>query len=277
MPATKKTTSKRTTTKNTKGAKRPPVARKPVQERFSLAGVMSELEHAGSEQTRKTYARHGAVGPMFGVSFATLKALRKRIGVDHELGLALWDTGNLDARNLAVKILDPARMKPGDLDRWIGEAPTPRMCSGYVAMIAAEGPHATTKAAEWLGAKDERTRVAGWTLLAHLAQRDEAMADDVFAKRLDEIAARIHASSNAERECMNGAVISIGTRSPGLRKLALAAAKRIGKVEIDYGDTACKTPDAAEYIEKAWAHAKAKGFATPAAQEREREVLRLRC
>ncbi|HEU4419107.1 MAG TPA: DNA alkylation repair protein [Planctomycetota bacterium] len=277
MPATKKKNSKSTTTKNTNGTKRPPVARKPPPERFSLAGVMSELEHAGSEQTRKTYARHGAVGPMFGVSFATLKALRKRIGVDHELALALWNTGNFDARNLAVKILDPARMKSGDLDRWISEAPAARMCGGYVAMVAAEGPHAATRAAEWLRAKDERTRVAGWTLLAQLAQRDEAMADDVFAKRLEEIAATIHTSSNAERECMNGAVIGIGGRSAGLRKLALAAARRIGKVEIDYGDTACKTPDAAEYIEKAWAHAKAKGFATPAAQEREREVPRLRC
>ena len=62
-----------------------------------------------------------------------------------------------------------------------------------------------------------------------------------------------------------------------LRKAALVAAKRIGKVEVDHGDTACKTPDAAEYIEKAWAYAKAKGFESPAAQERMREVPRRRC
>ena len=76
---------------------------------------------------------------------------------------------------------------------------------------------------------------------------------------------------------MNRAVITIGGRSAGLRKAALAASKRIGKVEVDHGDTACETPDATEYIEKAWAHAKAKGFASPAAQERARELPRLRC
>ena len=87
----------------------------------------------------------------------------------------------------------------------------------------------------------------------------------------------IHAAPNAEREGMNLAVIAIGCRSPGLRKAAIAAAKRIGKVEVDHGDTACKTPDAAEYIEKSWAHATSKGFESPAAQERSRETPRRRC
>jgi hypothetical protein len=72
-------------------------------------------------------------------------------------------------------------------------------------------------------------------------------------------------------------VIAIGCRSPALRKAALAAAKRIGKVDVDQGDTACKTPDAAGYIEKCWAHATSKGFESPAAQERSRETPRRRC
>ena len=86
--------------------------------RLSLAQVMTALEKEGSAQTRKTYSRHGAEEPMFGVSFAFLKTLYKSIGIDHELALALWDTGNFDARNLAVKIVDTARMSATDLDRW---------------------------------------------------------------------------------------------------------------------------------------------------------------
>ena len=116
----------------------PRKAAKPLAARMTLAETMSALEKAGSAQTRKTYARHGAKEPMFGVSFATLKTLLKRIRVDHELALALWETRNLDARNLAVKIADPARMSASDLDRW-ASALTPRMCGGYVAQLAAEG------------------------------------------------------------------------------------------------------------------------------------------
>ena len=39
---------------------------------------------------------------------------------------------------------------------------------------------------------------------------------------------------------------------------ATAAAKRIGKVDVDHGETGCKTPDAAPYIAKAAAHRKKK-------------------
>lgn len=257
-----------------------PAARKPTKApapRMTLAEAMRTLEKAGTAQARKIYARHGATGPMFGVSFATLKALTKRIDVDHELALALWDTGNLDARNLAVKIVDPARMTPADLDRWAGDASAPAFCGSYAAMLASETPHGTAKAQQWLGAKEPALRGAGWTLLGQLAQRDEATPDGAFAKRLAEIERTIHAAPHTERELMNRAVIAIGCRSAGLRKAALAAAKRIGEVVIDHGETSCETPDAAAYIEKAWAHAKAKGFASPAAQERGRERPRRRC
>jgi 3-methyladenine DNA glycosylase AlkD len=237
---------------------------------------MRELEKAGTEQARKTYRRHGAVDPMFGVSFATLKEMVKRIKVDHALAMQLWETGNHDARILAMKIADPARMKPADLDRWARETRA-RMCGGYVSMLAAEGPHGRAKAKQWLASSDAALRATGWLLTGHLATLDEAADDAWFADRLAAIEKTIHGASNSEREAMNSTVIAIGGRNASLRKAATAAAKRIGPVEVDHGDTACKTPDAAAYIEKTWAHATAKKFASPAAQERSRELMRLRC
>jgi 3-methyladenine DNA glycosylase AlkD len=253
-----------------------PKATNASRPRMTLAEAMAALEKAGSAQTRQTYARHGAKDPMFGVSFATLKTLAKRIRVDHELACGLWDTGNFDARNLAVKIVDPARMSPGDLDRW-AHAPTARMCHGYVAQIVAEGPHARAKADEWRAASAVALKCAGWTVVAVMAMRDAATPDAWFTERLAEIEASIHTAPSAQREAMNHAVIAIGCRSAALRRLATAAAKRIGTVEVDHGDTACKTPNAAQYIDKTWAHSTAKGFATPAAHEQSREPARIRC
>lgn len=249
---------------------------KPAAPRMTLAETMAALEKAGSAQTRKTYARHGAAEPMFGTSFATLKTMMKRIGVDQELALALWDTGNFDACNLAVKIADPARMSPKDLDRW-AKAPIVRMCSGYLANLAAEGPHGRSRSEAWLAAKDEPRRCAGWSLVGAMAMRDEDTPDAWFAQRLAEIEKAIQGSSNIVRETMLHALIAIGCRSAALRKAVTAAAKRIGKIEIDHGDTACKTPEPAATLEKTWAHAAAKGFESPAAQERKRESMRTRC
>ena len=56
--------------------------------------TMAELKKCGSAQTRKTYARHGVKGEIFGVSYADHGKLKKKIGVDHDLAVQLWATGN---------------------------------------------------------------------------------------------------------------------------------------------------------------------------------------
>ena len=48
---------------------------------------------------------------------------------------------------------------------------------------------------------------------------------------------------------------------PGLTKRALAAATRIGVVDVDHGETSCMTPDARTYIKKTLAHRKKKAAA----------------
>src|SRR5690606_2851297 len=137
--------------------------------------------------------------------------------LDHELALALWQTGNFDARNLAVKVVDPARMSRAELDRW-SKDPTARMCSSYVAHVAAEGPHAQACVEPWLAGKSESQRCMGWKLVGALAMLDESLSDAWFLKHLAAIEPRIHAAPNAEREAMNQTVIAIGCRNPALRK-----------------------------------------------------------
>lgn len=243
---------------------------------MTLTQTMLALEEAGTAQTRRTYARHGAPEPMFGVSFATLKLLYKRIRVDQTLAEALWSTGNFDAQNLAVKIADPATISSRELDRWAA-TPTARMCGGYVAHLAAESPFGRAKAERWLGATDEPTRFAAWSLVAALAMIDESLPDTWFVDRLAQIEKTVDSAPNAQRYAMNSALIAIGCRNAALRRMATAAAHRIGTVDVDHGDTDCKTPFASDSIENAWARSESKGFASPAAQERARESMRTRC
>lgn len=253
----------------TSGAKSAPGAR------LALAEVMRLLDAAGSEQTRRTWARHGAKGPMFGVKFGDLFKLMKRIDVDHALARELWATGNVDARNLAMKIADPQEITPADLDRWARENEL-RMCNLYVATLAAESPHGRSRLRAWLEASDERLVAAGWTLLGRLSDLDESFPEDELLRRVAEIERSIHAAPNEVRSDMNRTLISIGGRSPALRRAVTAAARRIGTVSVDYGDTACKTPAAVEYVEKAWARAGTK-FPSPAAHERSMGSMRRRC
>lgn len=236
---------------------------------------MRTLESLGSEPTRKTYQRHGAAGPMYGVRFGDLFKLMKRIDVDHALARELWATGNVDARNLAMKIADPAAFTPAELDGWAVENPL-RMCVLYIATLAAEGPHARVKMREWLGSSDEVLRATGWTLLARLSDLDESFPEAELLRQVAAIETSIHAAPNEVRAAMNRALIAMGGRSAAMRKAATAAARRIGEVTVDHGDTACKTPEAVTTIDKMWARSGQK-FGSPAAHERSLGSMRRRC
>src|SRR4051812_33357782 len=80
--------------------------------------VLEELRALGSEQTGKTYARHGVTSEQFGVSYANLHALRKRITIDHDLARELWASGVHDARILATMIADPQQADAALINDW---------------------------------------------------------------------------------------------------------------------------------------------------------------
>jgi 3-methyladenine DNA glycosylase AlkD len=54
--------------------------------------VLSELRQAGDSQRVASLKRVGATSPAFGVGLPALRSLAKRIGHDHGLAQALWET-----------------------------------------------------------------------------------------------------------------------------------------------------------------------------------------
>jgi 3-methyladenine DNA glycosylase AlkD len=233
---------------------------------MTLAETMTALEQAGTEQNRRIYARHGVTGPQFGVSFAVLSDLKKKIETDHALAEGLWASGNHDARILATMIADPAAASAGLLESWAKDADN-RGIADAVGGFAAKTRFAQEKARSWSRARGEWIARAGWRVHALLALGETPLPDSDLESLLATIEREIHGSKNWVRDAMNGALIAIGSRNPALTERALAAAKRIGQVEVDHGETGCKTPDAADYIAKMVAHRARKGArVTPAAK-----------
>ena len=79
----------------------------------------------------------------------------------------------------------------------------------------------------------------------------DSISDADAGKVIATIEKQIHKSPNWARYAMNNAIIALGVRRPKVRKDAVAAATRIGKVDVNHGDTNCKTPEAVSYIERA--------------------------
>lgn len=211
--------------------------------------MLEELESLGSEQTRKTYKRHGVKSDMFGVSYANLGKIKKKIKVDHKLAEELWATGNHDARIVATMIADPKQASDKLLETWAKDLDVYILTDAFAKLVG-ETPLARKKMEKWTKSKQEWISATGWQLMSLIAMNDKELADDYFDDYLSFIESNLHNSKNRTRHAMNGALIAIGVRNPRLEKKALAAARKIGVVTIDHGETGCKTPDVAEYIQK---------------------------
>ncbi len=215
--------------------------------------IFATLERLGKPQTAAIYRRHGAGDNVFGVLTSEIAKLQKKVNIDHSLAMELWKTGNAEARILALQVADPEKLTRKDADRLVDDGPV-RFVWQYLSDLLARSPIADETMRAWMKSPDDSRREIGYSLLAaRLKHHPGSITDGDADKVLATIEKEIHRSANWVRYAMNGALIAIGVYKPAVRKKAIAAAKRIGRVEVDHGETTCKTPDAVPYIERALA------------------------
>ncbi len=214
--------------------------------------VMTELKKKGSAQTRKIYGNHGASENMFGVKIADLKVIAKQIKGNQELALELYDTGNFDAMYLAGIVADGSQMTKKQLDHWAKSADWYMISEYTVPGVAHEHPKARELANKWIKSKNPHIATAGWTTYAGIVTTTDDSELDLneIKTYLKTIENGIHDAPNRVRYTMNGFVIAVGGYVKPLSKQAKATAKKIGKVEVNMGNTSCKVPLATEYITK---------------------------
>jgi hypothetical protein len=218
----------------------------------TVSDVMAELERKGSEKTRATYARHGITGDVYGVSVADLKTVVKQIKVNQALACALYETGNYDAKYLAGLVADGSQMSKKELEAWAKTATWGAISEYTVPWVASESEHARELANKWIDSKQESLATSGWCTWGGIVatRPDEELDLEEINGLLNRVVKQIAAAPNKVRYTMNGFVIAVGAYVRPLLKAAKAAAKKIGTVSVDMGDTACKVPLATEYIEK---------------------------
>ena len=214
--------------------------------------VMEQLKRKGSEKTRTTYARHGIAIPMFGVSVADLKTIAKKIKGNQRLAVGLFETGNYDAMYLAGMVADGSQMSKKELEQWVKAVECETLSAYTVPWVATESPYARDLATRWIKSKNASIAVSGWSTYAGIVATtvDEELDLDEIKGLLDRVVNEIDEAPNKVRYMMNAFVIAIGAHVKPLLQHAKQAAKAIGTVSVDMGDTACKVPLASAYIEK---------------------------
>ncbi|MFT4738213.1 MAG: 3-methyladenine DNA glycosylase AlkD [Cyclobacteriaceae bacterium] len=214
--------------------------------------ILSELEKYGDEKTKNTYISLGAKEPLFGVKVQDLKKILKKTKKNHELSLELYATGNYDAMYLAGLMADEKQMTAEELERWVSQAYFSYLSEYTVPWVAAETDHGFKLGLKWIQSDIETIAAAGWSTVAYYAavHEDEKLDTKSYIELLATVAKEIHEAQNRVRYAMNGFVISLGTYVKSLTEQSQKVAKKIGKVTVDVGGTACKVPLAVDYIDK---------------------------
>ncbi len=233
-------------------------------ERLGFDEVMSALKANGSAQRRKTYRNGGIRSELYGVSYAYLKKLDKRVKIDHDLALALWESGVLEARIFACWVADAERTTIKLLETWARDDSEPSF-AGDLAAFVQDTDLAAGRMHNWIAMKSEYRHKLGWHIAGKLAMQPNrgpeqgGLVEADVADLLERIRNDLQAAPNHTRHVMSNALISIGCR-PGWMRKAIAVAHQIGKVEVDFGSRGCKVKDPATTIRETVDHYKKKGM-----------------
>jgi 3-methyladenine DNA glycosylase AlkD len=193
-----------------------------------LTVVMAEIRAKGSAENREGMSRYGInTAAACGVSVYELRRMAKPLGVDHELALALWGTGNHEARLLAGMVDDPGMVTPRQMDDWAAAFDSWDVCDQVTSNLFDKTPWAYDKVREWSSAEDEWVKRAAFATAAALAVQDKAAPDERFLEILEIVRREAGDGRNFVKKAVNWALRNIGKRNQRLHAAAIETAEAI--------------------------------------------------
>lgn len=177
-------------------------------------------------------SRYGIeTGKALGITVTELRGLARRLGRDHELATALWDSEIHEARLLATMIDDPAQVTEAQMEAWVHDLDSWDLCDQLAGNLFDRTRFAFRKAVEWSGREDEFVKRAGFALMASAAVHRRDAVDEQFEAFLPLIRAEAGDDRNFVKKAVSWALRQIGKRSPELNRRAILTAREIQRID----------------------------------------------
>ena len=212
----------------------------------AVKDALAQLKSLGDEKVRARNKRNGAGDNQFGVPLGDIRKLAAKIKTNHELAMALWDTGNIDARLLAILLLEPKNLSGDDMDRMVRSASFPQLADWLNSYVVKNHPGKESLRQSWMRDDDPWAARAGWTLTSERVNKSPDGLD--LPALLDRIESEMASAPSPAQWTMNACLAGIGSHHPSLRKRALAIGERLG-IYRDYPvSKGCTSPFAPIWI-----------------------------
>lgn len=220
------------------------VTRTPA-EHLTVDDVLAELDALEDPKIREVNRRHGND---IGVNLSKLRAIAKRLKTQHDFAAELWDTGDPQARLVAILISSPKKYTAEQLDAMLRDTRVPKVQDWLINYILKKNPESEDRRILWMNDVDEDVAAAGWALTSHAVAQG---LDNLNLKELlEEIEEQLQQAPDRLQWAMNECLATIGIHSAKHRKRAIEIGERLGVLKDYPTPPNCTSPYAPAWIEE---------------------------
>lgn len=213
---------------------------------MKVSEILEHFEALGNEKVRVHNVKYGAGENQFGVKMGDIRALAEKIKTNHKLALELWETGNVEARFLAVLIINPKELSAVEVDSLVRSEKFTHVSDWLVSYVIKVHPDREEMRTKWMTETDPMAARAGWSLTADRVAKDPDGLD--LSGLLDRIEAEMGTAASEIQWTMNFTLAQIGISFPALRSRALTIGEKLG-IYRDYPvSKGCTSPFAPIWI-----------------------------
>ena len=198
----------------------------------SVDDVLAELHARANPANVAGMARFGIVGAQrLGVAMPDLRRIAKAAGRDHQLALALWQTGIPEARIVAALVDQPDQVTEQQMEDWVEDFEAWDVCDQVCMNLFDKTPLAWQKVRDWAERDEEFVKRAAFALLACLAWHDKAADDQRFIELLPLFARAAADQRNYVKKAVSWALRTIGKRNARLNQAAIQTARELQQLD----------------------------------------------
>lgn len=213
---------------------------------MTLKGTLAQLKSLGNEKVRAHNKKAGAGDDQFGVRLGDIRKLAAKIKTNHQLAIALWDTGNIDARLLAILLIKPKDLSRAEMDRMVRSVNFVHVADWLNSYVVKNHPDKESLRQEWMEDDDPWAARAGWSLTSERIGRSPDGLN--LTALLDRIESEMGTAASEAQWTMNFCLAGIGIHFPKHRKRAIAIGEKLGTYRDYPVSKGCTSPFAPIWI-----------------------------
>lgn len=213
---------------------------------MTLKDTLAQLKSLGDEKVRTHNKKYGAGDNQFGVKLGDIRKIAAKIKTNDPLALALWDTGNVDARLLAILLMNPKSLSRDAMDRIVRSVNFVHVADWLNSYVVKGHPDKESLRQSWMEDADPWAARAGWSLTSERIAKNPDGLD--LPALLDRIESEMGNAASEVQWTMNSCLAGIGIHFPKHRMRAIAIGEKLG-IYRDYPvSKGCTSPFAPIWI-----------------------------